>query len=200
MGPDCVLRNGLSGDIPSLTSRMWKCREFCESSFMRNAEKSISRISGNQITNLIWPTVFRVSPTSRCQTLLFSNCVFGPLFSTKTRRYNRRSIPTRAPRPAVFGLVYIFKQTYLRSRAGSPLCYRQDPSIDRMPVISSIDEVDVELPLLGTGEAIGGSHASHVEMSNLQREASSQGSVRSGLAAGIANMSNSIIGAGIIGV
>ncbi|KAG7563097.1 hypothetical protein FFLO_01405 [Filobasidium floriforme] len=69
-----------------------------------------------------------------------------------------------------------------------------------MPVISSIDEIDVELPLLGSEGAIGGDHASHVEISNLHREASSQRSVRSGLAAGIANMSNSIIGAGIIGL
>lgn len=69
-----------------------------------------------------------------------------------------------------------------------------------MPVISSIDEIDLELPLLGSEGAIGGDHASHVEISNLHREASSQRSVRSGLAAGIANMSNSIIGAGIIGM
>lgn len=69
-----------------------------------------------------------------------------------------------------------------------------------MPVISSSDEIDVELPLLGSEEAIDNNHASHVEIPNRHREASSQGSVRSGLAAGIANMSNSIIGAGIIGM
>lgn len=66
-----------------------------------------------------------------------------------------------------------------------------------MPVISSIDELDVELPLLSSVGAIDGNHASHVEVSNLHRD---QDSVRSGLAAGIANMSNSIIGAGIIGM
>lgn len=53
---------------------------------------------------------------------------------------------------------------------------------------------EVELPLLGTEE-----HHAQDSPQVLQREGSTLQPGRSGIAAGIANMSNSIIGAGIIG-
>lgn len=64
----------------------------------------------------------------------------------------------------------------------------------------SRDESDVELPLLRSGHGIDGDEASNLHLLGASREESVQVSGRSGLAAGIANMSNSIIGAGIIGM
>jgi hypothetical protein len=75
---------------------------------------------------------FRVRLTSRCQTSIFSNCIFRPSFSTKTLCYKRRYIPGSSPRCVWSGLFIQTNISAVASRQSHlPCSYRQESFINK---------------------------------------------------------------------